>query len=95
MPSSAYKTLIRPVITEDSTMLANLEEPQYVFQVAIDANKIDIMRAVEEAFGVRVKGVNTLRSKGKPRRMRGFQGRRPDTKKAFVTLEKGQSIDLF
>jgi len=76
-------------------MLANLEEPQYVFQVAIDANKVQIIRAVESAFGVRVKGVNTLRAKGKPRRMRGFLGRRADTKKAFVTLEKGQSIDLF
>jgi large subunit ribosomal protein L23 len=95
MSTSAYNTLVRPIITEDSTMLANLEEPQYVFQVAIDANKVQIIRAVESAFGVRVKGVNTLRAKGKPRRMRGFLGRRADTKKAFVTLEKGQSIDLF
>jgi large subunit ribosomal protein L23 len=95
MKLSPYQILIRPVITEDSTMLATLTEPQYVFRVATAANKIEIARAVETAFGVRVKRVNTIRQAGKVRRMRRTVGRRPDYKKAFVTLEAGQTIDLY
>ncbi len=95
MSLSPYQILIRPVITEDSMDCANLPEPQYTFRVAINANKIEIVRAVEEAFGVRVKNVNTLRQKGKPRTMRGRRGLRADHKKAFITLEAGQTIDLF
>ena len=95
MRASPYKVLIRPVITENSSALAALAEPQYVFQVAMAANKIEIARAVESAFSVRVKRVNTLRRKGKQRRLRRTQGRCSDTKKAFVTLEADQRIDLF
>ncbi len=95
MSPSPYITLIRPIITEDSMSNATLREPQYTFRVAIKANKIEIARAVEEAFGVRVKSVNTLRQSGKPKRMRGRSGLRPDYKKAFVTLQEGQTIDLF
>jgi large subunit ribosomal protein L23 len=95
MKRSAYETLIRPIITEDSMADSQLREPQYVFQVSIDANKIEIARAVEEAFNVRVKNVNTLRQAGKPKTMRGRHGYRAEKKKAFITLEEGQSIDLF
>ena len=93
--ASPYDILIRPVITEDSNRLASLAEPQYVFRVALGANKIEIARAVEAAFGVRVKLVNTLRQNGKAVRMRRTQGIRPDTKKAFITLEPGQRLDLY
>ena len=94
-PVSPYTTLVRPIITEDSMANASLREPQYTFRVAIKANKIQIAKAIEEAFGVRVKSVNTLRQSGKPKRMRGSNGYRPDHKKAFITLEEGQTIDLF
>jgi large subunit ribosomal protein L23 len=95
MKASPYEIIVRPVITEDSMSGASRTETQYVFQVALGANKIAIARAVEEAFGVRVKTVNTLRQKGKSRTMRRHTGKRPDVKKAFVTLEPGQKIDLF
>lgn len=95
MSTSPYDILIRPVITEDSTTLSSLPEPQYMFRVALRANKIEIARAVEKAFGVRVKSVNTIRQKGKVVRMRRTEGKRPDYKKAFVTLEAGQTIDLY
>ena len=95
MKASPYDILIRPVITEDSTQGAALTEPQYVFRVAINANKINIARAVEKAFDVRVKNVNTLRQRGKVKTLRGRRGKKPDYKKAFVTLEKDQTIDLF
>ena len=97
MNANPYNILVRPIITEDSTAGAAMSEPQYVFQVALAANKIEIARAVEQAFGVRVKDINTLRLKGKFKsQSRGRRpGKRPDVKKAFVTLEAGQTIDLF
>lgn len=95
MKLSPYQILIRPMITEDSTAIAALAKPQYTFLVATGANKIEIARAVEEVFDVRVKSVNTLRQFGKPKRMRGRSGRRGDYKKAFVTLEEGQTIALY
>jgi len=81
-----------PVITEKATMAS--EHNQVVFRVAIDASKPEIKTAIEELFKVKVKAVNTLRSNGKIKRFRGTIGRRPDTKKAMVTLEEGQSIDV-
>ena len=60
----------------------------------MDATKPEIKAAVEGLFGVKVKAVNTLRQKGKLKRFRNRPGRRPDTKKAIVTLEEGQSIDV-
>jgi len=95
MKANPYTILVRPVISEDSARLASLAEPQYVFRVDTRANKIDIARAVEDAFGVRVKTVNTLRQRGKMVRMRRREGQRPTYKKAFVTLEAGQTIDLY
>jgi len=90
-----YEILVKPVITEKATNLQTKEGPQYTFQVRLHANKIEIRKAVEAAFKVRVKSVNTVRIKGKVKRVRAQAGKRPDWKKAFVTLEKGEHIDLY
>ncbi len=87
--------LIRPVVSEKSYAL--MDENVYVFVVDPSATKIDVRRAVEDAFGVRVANVNTLNRKGKTKRNRKSNslGHRPDTKRAIVTLAEGDSIDLF
>ena len=87
-----YDTIIAPVITEKSTMLS--EHNKVVFQVAKDATKDEIAAAVEELFKVRVVKVNTLITKGKTKRFRGRLGQRSDVKKAIVTLQEGQTIDI-
>ena len=87
-----YDTIISPVITEKSTMAA--EHNQVVFNVARNATKPQIKRAVEGLFGVKVTAVNTLVRKGKVKRFKGITGRQSDVKKAFVTLQDGQSIDV-
>ncbi len=91
-----YEILIKPVITEKSSAGVGPEAaPQYTFEVFPDANKIEIRYAVETSFNVRVAAVNTVRVKGKRKRLRSPKlGRRPDRKKAIVTLEPGQTIDL-
>lgn len=88
-----YGVLIRPLITEKSTALAG--EDKYAFEVDLRANKQQIKEAVELAFDVRVAAVNTMRVKGKPRRFGRRETRRPDWKKAIVTLQPGHSIELF
>lgn len=87
-----YDVILGPVITEKSTLGA--EHNQVTFRVAIGANKQQIKTAVEALFEVKVKGVNTLRQKGKIKRFRGIRGKRPDYKKAMVTLVDGESIDV-
>ncbi|HZT09321.1 MAG TPA: 50S ribosomal protein L23 [Chloroflexota bacterium] len=89
----SYDVLRRPVITEKSTMLGG--NSQYVFEVARDANKIEIKRAVEEVFKVRVRAVNVLHMRGKMRRMGRTQGMTSPWKKAVVSLESGQRIEFF
>ncbi|HCJ10353.1 MAG TPA: 50S ribosomal protein L23 [Clostridiales bacterium] len=89
----AADILIRPVVTEKTT--AAMAENKYTFLVDPRANKNQIKRAVEEAFGVRVRSVNTIRQLGKMRRMGVFRGRRPSYKKAVVTLEEGERIKVF
>ena len=85
--------LIRaPVVTEKST-LGN-EHNQVTFRVPVDATKPEIRAAVETLFEVKVKAVNTIRQKGKIKRFRGRLGKRPDTKKAVVSLAEGSSIDV-
>ncbi|MCX8036968.1 MAG: 50S ribosomal protein L23 [Candidatus Sumerlaeia bacterium] len=93
--SNPYEILVKPVITEKATNLQSEDEPQYTFKVRIDANKNEIKKAVETAFRVKVKSVNTCRVKGKMRRVRIQLGKRPDWKKAYVTLQKGQKIELY
>ncbi|MDR9484796.1 MULTISPECIES: 50S ribosomal protein L23 [Sediminimonas] len=87
-----YDVIRQPVITEKATMAS--EAGAVVFEVAIDANKPQIKEAVEELFGVKVKAVNTTITKGKTKRFRGQAGRRKDVKKAYVTLEEGNTIDV-
>ncbi len=87
-----YEVIRAPVVTEKSTM--GSEHSQVTFEVAMDATKPEIAAAIEGLFDVKVVAVNTLRTKGKVKRFRGFVGRRSDTKKAMVTLQKGQSIDV-
>jgi large subunit ribosomal protein L23 len=70
------------------------ENGAVVFEVAIDSNKPQIKEAVETLFGVKVKAVNTSITKGKAKRFRGMLGKRKDVKKAYVTLEEGNSIDV-
>jgi large subunit ribosomal protein L23 len=87
-----YDVIRKPIITEKSTMAS--ENGAVVFEVAIDANKPQIKQAVEELFGVKVKAVNTTITKGKTKRFRGQMGKRKDVKKAYVTLEEGNTIDV-
>lgn len=85
--------IIRPIVTEKTTGL--LADNQYTFEVALDANKHQIRDAVEKIFKVRVVSVNTMRQRGKVRRMGRYEGRRPDRKKAIVTLAEGDRIEIF
>ncbi len=87
-----YEVIRRPVVTEKSTL--GSEYNQVTFQVPLDASKPEIKAAVEGLFAVKVKAVNTVRQKGKIKRFRGHLGKRADTKKAYVTLEEGHSIDV-
>jgi large subunit ribosomal protein L23 len=87
-----YDTILAPVITEKATVLT--EQNKVVFRVAMDATKDEIAAAVEELFKVRVIKVNTLITKGKTKRFRGILGTRSDVKKAIVTLQEGQTIDI-
>ncbi len=86
-----YDVIRKPIVTEKSTMAS--EHGAVVFEVAIDAAKPQIKEAVEALFGVKVKAVNTTITKGKVKRFRGRLGRRKDVKKAYVTLEEGNTID--
>ena len=87
-----YDVIRRPIITEKSTLAS--ESGAVVFEVAIGANKPQIKEAVEGLFGVKVKAVNTAITKGKAKRFRGQLGKRKDVKKAYVTLEEGNTIDV-
>ena len=89
---NTYDVIRKPVITEKATMAS--EANAVVFEVAIDAAKPQIKAAVEELFGVKVKAVNTTITKGKTKRFRGIRGKRKDVKKAYVTLEEGNTIDV-
>jgi large subunit ribosomal protein L23 len=85
--------IIRPVVTEKSMSL--LEENKYTFIVDLKANKIEIRKAVEDLFNVKVDKVRTMRVKGKTKRVRNRWGKAPDRKKAIVTLKAGDKIQLF
>ena len=87
-----YDVIRKPIITEKSTMAS--ENGAVVFEVAMDSNKPQIKEAVEALFNVKVKAVNTTITKGKVKRFRGQPGRRNDVKKAYVTLEEGNTIDV-
>ena len=88
-----YAVLLRPIITEKTTVLTGLDK--YVFEVDIRANKSQVKEAIQTAFSVRVAEVNTLIMKGKPKRFGRKVTKRPDWKKAIVTLVHGDKIELF
>ena len=93
MTNPALYDIIRtPVITEKSTMLGS--ENKYTFKVRVDSDKPTIKKAVEQLFNVKVVGVNVINMKGKVKRFKGKLGKRAAFKKAIVTLEEGQTIDL-
>ncbi|MDR1236921.1 MAG: 50S ribosomal protein L23 [Propionibacteriaceae bacterium] len=85
--------LLAPVVSEKSYGL--LDENKYTFIVAPDANKTEIKIAVEQLFKVKVVAVNTINRAGKRRRTRSGWGKRPDTKRAIVSVAEGQRIDIF
>ena len=87
-----YDLIKKPVITEKATMAS--ENGAVVFKVAMEATKPQIKEAVEAVFGVKVKAVNTTITKGKVKKFRGRNGERSDKKKAYVTLEAGNTIDV-
>ena len=91
--NNAHDIIIKPIITEDS--MDRLADNKYTFQVAKDANKIEIAKAIEEIFDVKVAKVNTISVKGKEKRMGRYTGFRPDWKKAIVTLEGEKTIEFF
>lgn len=88
----AYDLIRSPVITEKATM--GSEHNQVTFRVPLDATKPEIKAAVEKLFEVEVNVVNTIRQRGKVKRFKGRLGKRPDYKKAIVSLAEGHSIDV-
>jgi large subunit ribosomal protein L23 len=88
-----HEIIIKPIVSEKS--YANSDRGQYTFEVAPDANKIEIKRAVEAIFKVKVTSVNTMHRIGKTVRTRTGFGKHRDQKRAIVTLAKGQQIDVF
>ena len=87
-----YDVVVKPVITEMSTLVS--EYNQVVFQVAKDSTKPQIKAAIEALYGVKVLAVNTMVAKGKTKRWRGQEYRRSDVKKAVVTVADGDRIDV-
>ena len=91
---SSYDIILKPVVTEASMDM--LAEKKYTFKVAQDANKIEIKKAIEEIFGVKVEKVTTMNFDGKLKRMGRFEGRRPSYKKAIVKLTAdSKTIEFF
>ena len=90
---SPRDVIIRPVVSEKS--YAGIEQNRYTFLVHPDANKTEIKDAVQEIWNVRVLHVNTVNRRGKQKRFRYTEGKRPDQKRATVTLAEGDSIEIF
>ncbi|MDI6751595.1 MAG: 50S ribosomal protein L23 [bacterium] len=93
MEFSANQIIIEPLLTERAHYLR--QQNKYIFKVNPKANKIQIRKAVENAFSVKVIAVNTLRQQGKKKVVRRIEGRKPEVKKAIVTLAKDQTIGIF
>ena len=89
-----HDIILRPVVSEKA--FGSVNDKRYVFGVAKDANKIEIRKAVEAVFDVKVDSVNTLRTLGKIKRQGRYSGRTPEIKKAYVTLKPdSKTIDFF
>lgn len=94
MKRTVYEVIRRPLITEKGNLLRD-EQNQFLFEVAFDVNKIEIRHAIEKAFGVRVLDVRTSIQRGKVKRVGRNVGRRPNWKRAIVTLHEDDHIELF
>ncbi len=90
--NKSYKIIRKPIITEKATKLSEFNK--VVFEVAYKSNKNEIKGAVEKLFSVKVRSVNIINIKGKIKRFKGVLGRRNDIKKAVITLEEGNTIDI-
>ena len=90
--NKSYKTILKPVITEKATRLSEFNK--VVFLVSESTNKLEVKYSIEKIFSVKVRSVNIINIKGKSKRFKGIMGKRNDIKKAIVTLETGNTIDL-
>jgi large subunit ribosomal protein L23 len=90
---NTYEVLIGPMLTEKGTLLKETDN-KVLFKVAKSANKIEIKKAIEEIFKVKIDRVSTMNYKGKKKRMGRYEGKRPDWKKAIVTLKEGEKLDF-
>ena len=90
--NKSYKIIRKPIVTEKATKLSEFNK--VVFEVASKSNKSEIRGAVEKLFSVKVKAVNIINIKGKVKRFKGILGKRNDVKKAVITLEEGNTIDI-
>ena len=90
---TSYDIIRRPIITEKSALLA--EKAVYTFEVAKDANKVEIKKAIEEIFNVKVVAIRTVNVHRKAKRMSRYEGFKAAYKKAIVRLEPGQTIKSF
>ena len=90
--NKSYKIILKPIITEKATKLSEFNK--VVFEVSPKSNKSEIRSAVEKLFSVKVKAVNIINTKGKVKRFKGVLGKRNDMKKAVITLEEGNTIDI-
>lgn len=91
---TAHELVQQAIISEKGTILRD-EENRYIFKVHPSANKIEIKKAIETAFSVKVLDVKTMNMKGKTKRLGRFEGKRASWKKAIVRLKEGDSIDIF
>ncbi|MFP4514604.1 MAG: 50S ribosomal protein L23 [Parcubacteria group bacterium] len=91
--SFAYKHLVKPLITEKAANLGI--NNQYVFIVDVNSNKVEIKKAINEVYGVKATSVNIINNEGKVVRRGRYTGKRKDTKKAIVTIEKGKSLNIY
>ncbi|MCJ7832489.1 MAG: 50S ribosomal protein L23 [Actinobacteria bacterium] len=90
---TARDVIIRPVVSEKA--YAGLEQNRYTFLVHPDSNKTEIKEAIQSIWGVQVTAVNTIKRRGKVKRRGWTKGKRPDQKRAVVTLAEGDTIEIF
>ena len=88
-----YDIIVRPLITEKTTQLIELRK--YTFEVKQGSNKVEVAKAVEEIWGVKVVSVNMINTQRKARRVGKYEGLRPAVQKAVVTLAEGEKLDVF
>jgi large subunit ribosomal protein L23 len=91
--TSAYRVLLKPIVTEKASIMSS--KNQYVFQVADNANKIEISKAIAQVFGIKPLKVNIISMIGKTVRTKKIKGKRKDWKKAIVIMPEGKSIDIY